>query len=130
MDSQDSRSIPHLVSDAVNQLAKLVGNELELARAEVSAKFSDAGRPAALLGVGAVIFIPALVMLLMAAATGLMHAGVSVPIAYLIVGAIAMVISLALLLIGMNGLSGDALKPTVTLEQVQRDKAAVKEMMR
>ena len=38
MSSQNSRSIPELFSDAVGQLAKLVGNEFELARAELSEK--------------------------------------------------------------------------------------------
>jgi uncharacterized protein YbjQ (UPF0145 family) len=130
MDSQVSRSIPHLVSDAVGQLAKLISNELELARAEAAAKMSQAGRAAAMLGAGAIILIPALVLLLMAAAAGLMHAGLSDPIAYLITGGVATVASLALIWIGVSSLSGDALKPTVTLDQVQRDKAAVQEMMR
>jgi len=35
----------------------------------------------------------------------------------------------ALIAIGINRLKGDALKPAVTLEQVQRDKLAAKEMM-
>jgi hypothetical protein len=30
---------------------------------------------------------------------------------------------------GMSRLSGDALKPSVTLDQVQRDKVAAKEMV-
>jgi hypothetical protein len=40
------------------------------------------------------------------------------------------VVSAALIMIGLNRLSGDALKPSVTLDQVQRDKMAVKEMVR
>ena len=64
MNSQSSRSIPELFSDAVGQLAKLVGNEFELARAELSEKASQAGRAAAMIGAGAVFMIPALVLLL------------------------------------------------------------------
>jgi hypothetical protein len=40
------------------------------------------------------------------------------------------VVSAALIAIGINRLSGDALKPSLTLEQVQRDKLAAKEMVR
>ena len=36
----------------------------------------------------------------------------------------------ALIGIGLSRLSGDALKPAVTLEQVQRDKLAAREMVR
>jgi hypothetical protein len=129
MSSSNSRSIPELFSDAVGQLAKLIGNEFELARAELSEKASQAGRAAAMIGAGAVILIPALVILLFAIASALIRAGLSDPIAYLITGAGAAIISAALIGIGLSRLSGDALKPAVTLEQVQRDKLAAKEMV-
>jgi hypothetical protein len=64
MNSQSSRSIPELFSDAVGQLAKLIGNEFDLARAELSEKASQAGRAAAMIGAGAIVLIPALVLLL------------------------------------------------------------------
>jgi len=130
MSLPNSRSIPELLSDAVGQLAKLVGNEFELARAEISDKASQAGRAAAMIGAGAVIMIPALVLLLFAIAAALIRAGLSEPVAYLLTGIGAAVISAALIGIGLNRLSGDALKPSVTLDQVQRDKVAAKEMVR
>jgi hypothetical protein len=127
---QTSRSIPDLFSDAVGQLAKLIGNEFELARAELSEKARMVGKAAALIGAGAVIMIPALVLLLFAVAAALMHAGLSDPVAYLLTGAGAAVLSAILIWVGLNRLSGDALKPTVTLEQVKRDQMAAKEMVR
>ena len=130
MSSPSNRSIPELFSDAVGQLAKLIGNEFDLARAELSDKANQAGRAAAIIGAGAVFLIPALVMLLFAAAAALMHAGLSDPVAYLITGVGAAVVSAALIATGLSRLSGDALKPTVTLDQVQRDKVAAKEMVR
>jgi hypothetical protein len=130
MTSRTDRSIPELFSDAVGQLAKLIGNEFALARAELSEKAGQAGRAAAMMGAGAVIMIPALVMLLFAAAAALMHAGVSDPVAYLIVGLAAAIVSVALVAIGINRLSGDALKPTATIEEIERDKAAAREMVR
>jgi Putative Actinobacterial Holin-X, holin superfamily III len=130
MSLQNSRSIPELLSDAVGQLAKLVGNEFELARAEISEKANQAGRAAAMIGAGAVIMIPALVLLLFAIAAALIRGGLSEPLAYLLTGIGAAVISAALIAVGLNRLSGDALKPSVTLDQVQRDKIAAKEMVR
>ena len=130
MTSRSDRSIPELFSDAVGQLAKLIGNEFALARAEVSEKAGQAGKAAAMMGVGAVVMIPALVMLLTAAASALMHAGLSDPVAYLITGGIAAVVSVLLIVVGINRLSGDALKPTATIDELERDKAAAREMVR
>ncbi|HEX2633348.1 MAG TPA: phage holin family protein [Bradyrhizobium sp.] len=129
MNSSSNRSIPELFSDAVGQLAKLIGNEFELARAELSDKASQAGRAAAMIGAGAVILIPALVILLFAISSALIRAGLSDPIAYLITGVGAVVVSAILIGVGLSRLSGDALKPAVTIEQVQRDKLAAKEMV-
>jgi putative superfamily III holin-X len=130
MNSANNRSIPELFSDALGQLAKLVSNEFDLARAEISEKASQAGRAAALIGAAAVIFIPALVLILFAIAAALIRGGISDPVAYLLTGAGAAVVAAALGGIGVSRLSGDALKPAVTLDQMQRDKNAAKEMVR
>jgi hypothetical protein len=130
MQPANNRSIPELFSDALGQLAKLVSNEFELARAEMAEKAAKAGRAAGLIAGGAVFFIPALVMILLAVAAGLMHAGVSDPVAYLITGIGAAAIGGVLVWVGLSRLSGDALKPKVTLEQMERDKMAAKEMVR
>ena len=130
MQSTNNRSIPELFSDALSQLAKLVANEFELARAELIQKTSMAGRAAVLVAAGAVFFIPALVMILFAIAAALMHAGLSDPVAYLITGVGAAAVGAALVGIGLSRFSGDALKPKVTLEQIERDKIAAREMVR
>jgi hypothetical protein len=130
MNSPNSRSIPELFSDAVGQLAKLVSNEFDLARAELSEKASQVGRATAMIGAGAVILMPALVLLLFAISAALIRGGFSEPIAYLLTGAGAALVSVALMATGIKRLSGDALKPSVTLDQVKRDKIAAKEMVR
>jgi uncharacterized membrane protein len=125
-----SRSIPDLASDAFGQLAKLIGNEFDLARAELSAKAGQAARASALIGAGAIIMIPALVVLLIAIASAIVSAGLSQPVAYAVTGGGAAIIAVILIIVGANRLSAKALKPAVTLGQVQRDKMAVKEMTR
>ena len=130
MNSPHSRSIPELFSDAVGQLAKLIGSEFDLARAELSEKAGQAGRAAGMIGAGAVILIPALVLLLFAASAALVRGGMSEPVAYFLVGLVAALLSAVLIAVGMSRVSGSALKPSVTLDQVQRDKVAAKEMVR
>ena len=130
MNTQNSRSIPELFSDAVGQLAKLIGNEFELARTELSEKANQVGRATAMIGAGAVILMPALVLLLFAVSAALIRGGLSEPVAYLLTGTGAALVSAALIAMGLSRLSGDALKPSMTLEQVQRDKLAAKEMVR
>jgi hypothetical protein len=128
MTSRTDRSIPELLSDVLAQLAKLIGNEFDLAKTELATKASQVGRGAMLIGIGAVFLIPALVMLLLAA-TALMHAGFSDPGAYLTTGGAAVLLAAVLIGAGISRLSGDALKPSVTLDQLQRDKVAAKEML-
>jgi hypothetical protein len=130
MNSQDKRSIPELLSDAMSQLAKLIGNEFELARTELSEKAGQVGRGIAMIGAGAVVLIPALVLVLFAISAALIRGGLSEPLAYLLTGAGAALVSAALIGVGLSRLSGDALKPSMTLDQVERDKIAAKEMVR
>jgi hypothetical protein len=130
MNSQAERPIPTLLSDVFAQLAKLISNEFDLAKAELSDKASQVGKAAAMIGVGAVLMMPALVMLLFAVAAGLMHAGLSDPVAYLLTGVATAAIAGSLVVIGLKKLSGDAMKPKIMIEQLQRDKTAVQEMVR
>jgi Putative Actinobacterial Holin-X, holin superfamily III len=129
MTSRTDRSIPELLSDVLAQLAKLIGNEFDLAKTELSTKAAQVGRGAVLIGIGAVFLMPALVMLLLAAAAALMHAGYSDPVAYLMTGGAAVLLAAVLIGVGISRVSGDALKPSMTLEQLQRDKVAAKEML-
>lgn len=124
-----NRSIPELFSDAFGQLAKLVGNEFELARAEMADKVDLAARAAVLIGAGAVIVIPALMLILFSIAAELIQYGFTAPSAYLLTGVGAAVIAAVLIGIGASRLSGGALRPSVTIEQLQRDKIAAKEMV-
>jgi hypothetical protein len=130
MTSPTERSIPELFGDAMAQLAKLVGNEFALARAEMSDKAGQVGRAAAMIGAGAVVMIPALVLLLFAVAAALIKSGLSDPVAYLCAGGGAAILAGVLIAIGLNRFSGDALKPSITLNQVEQDKLAAKEMVR
>jgi hypothetical protein len=129
MATRTDRPIPELLSDVLGQLAKLIGNEFDLAKAELSDKASQVGRGVMMIAAGAVFMIPAFVLLLMAAAAALMHAGYSDPVAYLVTGGAAVLVAAILIGVGISRLSGDALRPSMTMEQLQRDKVAAKEML-
>lgn len=129
MTSRTDRSIPELLSDVLAQLAKLIGNEFDLAKAELSSKANQVSRALVMIGAGAVIMIPALVLLLLAAAAALMQAGFSNPLAYLLAGGGAVLLAAILIGVGISRMSGDALKPSMTIEQLRRDKVAAKEML-
>ncbi|MBB1090057.1 phage holin family protein [Rhodopseudomonas palustris] len=130
MTTPSNRSIPELFGDAFTQFAKLISNEFDLARAEMADKVGQAGRAAAMMGAGAVILIPGLVMLLFALAAVLIENGFSQSIAYLITGGGTVVVAAALIGIGLSRLSPEALTPNITIEQLQRDKVAAKEMVK
>jgi Putative Actinobacterial Holin-X, holin superfamily III len=128
--SFDTRSIPELFGDALAQLAKLVQNEVDLARAELSQKAGAAVGALKLIAAGAVIIIPALVLVLFAVAAGLIQLGLSSPLAYLCTGLGAGIGATVLIWMGFERLSADNLKPSMTIDQIHRDQVAAKELMR
>ena len=130
MSLQNNRSIPELISDAFGQLAKLVGNEFDLAKAEISDKAAQVGRAMGLIGAGAAIFVPALTVVLIGIAYALVQAGLTQPAAFLLTGIVALVVAGVLIGIGISRMSGDALKPTATLDQLNKDAVAAKELAR
>lgn len=124
------RSLPDLVSDSFELLGKLVRNEVELAKAELADKAKQAGIAIAMLGVAAILAIPPLVLMLFAAAGGLVELGLAEPWAYLAVGLATAIGGAILAMTGINRLSAKALAPHTTMQQLERDKDAVKEMVK
>ena len=124
------RTIPGLVGDAIEQLGKLVSNEIQLARAEISEKLAQAAMGVAYVAAAGVLMIPVLVVLLIALALWLVQMGLSPAVSHLIAAAIGMAVSVVLGLVGLNRLKPEKLTPTVTIQQVERDVAAAKELAR
>jgi uncharacterized membrane protein len=126
----DHRSVSELLADAFAQLARLFRNEVDLARVELSQKASQAAGAAKFIAAGAVILIPAIVLILFAIGAELIELGLSAPLAYLIAGVGGAIVSGALIWLGLRRLSGDALKPSVTIDEIRRDATAAREMVR
>ena len=125
--SNEIRSIPALFGDAIEQLGKLVSDEIRLARAEISEKIAQAGVGVAYVAAAGALLIPVLVVLLITLALWLAQMGLSPVVSHLVAAAVGMAVSLILGLIGLNHLKPEKLTPTVTIQQVERDVAAAKE---
>ena len=115
------RSIPEIVGDMFGQAKALLSKESKLAKAELSEKLSEAGVGVGLLVGGALLAIPALVILLQAAVAALVEAGFGAAIAALMVGALTFVVAAVLAVTGLSRLKVERLTPKRTLRQLQKD---------
>jgi len=126
--AEDVRSISRLFGDALENLSKLMRTELQLARAEISEKVSKAAVGAGML-IGALFLLtPALVLFLIAFAIWLTQLGLSPVTAHFLAGCVALIAAAILASIGASRLKPSALKPQVTIREVNKDIAAAKEM--
>jgi len=123
----DLRSVPELISHALSQVSRLIRDEIQLAKAEISNNLTKAAVGVGMLAGSAVIMIAALVLFLLALAAWLVQLGMSPPIAYLLAGIAGAVIAGGLAWIGLGRLKPENLTPRRTIEQLQRDAAVVKE---
>jgi Putative Actinobacterial Holin-X, holin superfamily III len=126
---EDYRSTPGLFADLFGQTTRLVSSEFALARAEASEKIAQAVTGFALIVGGAVFLIGALNVLLAAAVTALVEAGIAAPWSSLIVAAAVGILGGLLLWAGLGNLKTSRLAPRRTAEQVRRDAHLVKERM-
>jgi hypothetical protein len=128
--SREERSISQLFGDSLSELAKLVQNEIDLARAELAEKVSVTTAAAKFVIAGAILLIPGVVLVLLAVASELVAVGLSQPLAYLCSGLGALIIAVALAWAGVSRVSAGALKPSATLDEMRRDKIMATELMR
>ena len=116
-----------LFTAAIAQSADLVQTEFRLARAEISEKLAALRIGLAMMAVGAIFLIVALGMLLQALVSVLIAAGMSPPLAILLVAGGAAAIGLVLFLVGQKRLNPDELVPDRTLTSLTRDGRMMKE---
>jgi len=126
--AEDVRSISRLFGDALDNLSKLMRTEIQLARAEITEKATTAAVGAGML-IGALFLLtPALVLFLIAFAIWLTQLGLSPVTAHFLAGCLALIASAGLAFIGASRLKPSALKPDVTIREVNKDIAVAKEM--
>jgi uncharacterized membrane protein YqjE len=125
-----NRSIADVLRDVITQATTLLRKETELARVELSENVSRAAIGLCLIVGGAVLLIPALVILLEAAVAALEQNGMRPAEATAIVGGCALVLGFILVAIGISRLRVKSLMPNKTMQQLQQDAAAAKQQMR
>ena len=123
----NNRSIPDLLMHLVRQLTELIRSEGQLARAEISEKMEKVTGASIMIGAGAGLLLPALVILLQAAVAALVEAGWSAGLAALVVGVIALAIGGVLCAMGFQRLKAVSLVPQKTIRQIQEDVAVATE---
>lgn len=123
----DPRPTGSLLSDAVNQLTRLVRGEVALAKAEVAQNVRNAGIGIGLL-VGAVILaLVALNVLAVALVGALAATGLGPGWAALIVGVVILLVAGLLVMRGLNALKPENLAPSRTVRSVEADAQMIKE---
>lgn len=99
------RTLGQLVADASRDLSTIVRAEVALAKAEVKKDVVAGVMGAALFAVAGVVAFLALILLLIAAAYGLVAAGLAPWLAFLVVAAVLLLIAAVAVLVGKARLS-------------------------
>jgi uncharacterized membrane protein YqjE len=94
------RSLGQLVADASHDVSRILHSEVALAKAELKADAQAAATGAGMFVVAAVFAFLALILLLIAAAYGLVAAGLDPWLAFLIVAVVLLLIGVVLVLVG------------------------------
>jgi hypothetical protein len=128
--ANNTRTIPELFTSVVSQLADLMRTEGQLARAEISEKMTLVATGLGLIVGGAILLMPALVVLLEAAVAALVENGMAPYWSALVVGGACFALGLILLLIGVRWLRAGRLMPDKTIHQLQRDAATARSQVR
>ena len=113
------RSLGELVSDLSQQTADLIRQEMRLARAEISAKASEAGRHAVLIGVALAFGLAAVMSVAAAATLLLINAGVAPWLSASITAVLMAAIAFALAQSGVSALRKTTIAPVETMQSIK-----------
>lgn len=125
-DDQLERTLGQLVADATQDISSIMRNEVALAKAEIGADAKKAGLGAGMFAGAGLFGFLALILLLIAAASGLVAAGLAQWLAFLVVAGILLVLAAVLALVGKSSVGKVKGKPERTIKNAQDTIAAVK----
>jgi len=129
MTSQDGateRTLGQLVADATHDISSIMRGEIALAKAEIGADVKKAGAGGAMFAVAGVFSFLALILLLIAAAYGLVAAGLAPWLSFLIVAGALLLVGTILALVGKRAVTKIKGKPERTIKNAQETIAAIK----
>ncbi len=135
--SRDEPSFAQLLKDLASNSSLLLKQEVELVKSEFSENVKRLGRNLALLALGGLVALAALMTLLGAASNGLAEAlnevvppSVAVWLAPLIVGVVVAIIAAMVLTKAMAALRAESLAPRRTIETLKEDKQWLQNRMK
>lgn len=121
------KPVSGLISDGLQQLSRLVRNEMALARAEVTNKARQLARGGAMVVAAAAFALPSLTMLMLALAALFIELGLSPSLSCLFTALIGFAITAVLARVGLHRLKAEALVPNRTINQLHRDATTMKQ---
>jgi hypothetical protein len=124
---RDTRSVPTLVGDLLNQVSMLVQTEGRLLRTEMSNKISQAENGGLAIIAGAIFLLVALMVLVQALVVALTEMGMDAGMASLLVGVVLALVGGILVMTGKSRLSPSKLAPEHTQKQLKRDARMARE---
>jgi len=120
------RTLGQLVADATTDISSIVRSEVALAKAEMSADAKRAGLGAGLFVVAGVFAFLSLILLLIAAAYGLVAAGLAPWLAFLIVAVAPLLVGAIMVLVGKHSFENLKGKPERAIKSTQDTIAAIR----
>jgi fatty acid desaturase len=117
----DNRSLGELFGDLARETSTLVRQEVELAKTEMTAKATKAGKDIGFLAVGGAVLYAGFLAILAAIAVGLGQLGVPWWLAALLVGVVVLGIGAFLVMRGLTALKQESLAPQRTIETLKED---------
>jgi Putative Actinobacterial Holin-X, holin superfamily III len=120
------RTLGQLVADATHDVSSIMRNEIALAKAEIGADAKKVGVGVGMFAAAGVFAFLALILLLIAAAYGLVAAGLPPWLSFLIVSAVLLVVGATLAFVGKSRLSKVKGKPERAIKNAQDTLAAIR----
>jgi hypothetical protein len=127
---RDDRSLGDLFGDLSRQLGTLIQKEIQLAKTEMTARVTNVGRDAAMMGAGGALAYAALLIGLMALAFLLAELMNSFWLGFLIVAIVVGVIAAVLIQRGRAELKRTDLTPRQTIETIKEDAEWAKQQVK
>jgi hypothetical protein len=126
LSENEERSLGDLVSGVTNDLATLMRQEIQLARAETMEKVTETTQSAIWMAAGGMVAYAGVIALLIAAIVGLANF-IPLWLSAAIVGLVVIVVGYLLIQSGRSRLSNVSVVPEKTIASIQEDAALVKE---
>ena len=125
-DNALERSLGQLVADATHDISSIMRSEVALAKAEIGADAKRAVAGVGMFAVAGLFAFLALILLLVAAAYGLVAAGLAPWLAFLVVAGVLLALGAILVLVGKASVGKVSGKPERTIKSTQDTIAAVR----